>query len=118
MSALEHQVGGDHYKRQAIQPIELAYMVGGTPAFCKVAKYVTREKGDHGENIRKAIHCIELEATLSGYNIYYRKHQKFMDHMVCMFTDEDRFQRALISLRKGNYTQARDALVEYLKAYK
>jgi hypothetical protein len=59
--SLESQVGGSHYKDMAIQPVEyieknrLSYLEG-----C-VVKYVSRhrQKGKD-QDLRKAIHCLEL----------------------------------------------------------
>jgi len=59
--AVDTQVGGDHYKNMKMQPMELAYIVGGSPAFTKVAKYITRKKDDRTLNLEKAIHCIQFE---------------------------------------------------------
>ena len=59
--ATSGQVGGDHYKSLAIQPIEyitknkLPYMEGN------VIKYVTRHRYKNGaEDIRKAIHFLQM----------------------------------------------------------
>lgn len=74
MAAIEQQVGGNHYKEMDYQPFEFAMDVGGTPAICKVAKYLTRVKGDRLENLRKAYHCIQLEqeylASPKGKELY------------------------------------------------
>lgn len=83
-SALEIQIDGQHYKNQKIQPIELAYKLGGTPAFCKLAKYLTREKNDKKVNLQKAYHCICLEEDLARYVKYY-----IADHID--FYDDDKF---------------------------
>ena len=60
-SALDVQVGGDHYKQFSIQPVEfiveneLDYLQGN------VIKYVTRHKAKNGkEDIKKAIHHLNL----------------------------------------------------------
>lgn len=63
-NAFDNQIDGHHYTDMVMQPIELAYLVGGTPCFCKLAKYSTRVKGDRMINLDKAIHCIALEATM------------------------------------------------------
>lgn len=61
MSAFDTQVGGDHYKKKAIQPIQLAYAVfGGDTLACKVSKYLTREKEGWEAQIGKAQHCLEM----------------------------------------------------------
>ena len=61
MSALETQVGGDHYKDRAIQPVEFIYANG--LGFCEgnVVKYVTRHRDKRGrEDLEKAIHYLQL----------------------------------------------------------
>jgi hypothetical protein len=61
MSALQQQVGGDHYRAKGIQPIE--YIHANNLGFCEgnVVKYVTRWKDKGGEaDLRKAIHYLEL----------------------------------------------------------
>ena len=61
MSALQQQVGGDHYRAKGIQPI--VYIHANNLGFCEgnVVKYVTRWKDKGGEaDLRKAIHYLEL----------------------------------------------------------
>ncbi len=65
MSALETQVGGTHYTDLKIQPLELTYQnFGYTGAkaaiYTKVNKYLTRQKDDELEQLKKARHCIDL----------------------------------------------------------
>jgi len=55
------QIGGDHYKKLAIQPIE--YIQKNNLGFCEgnVVKYITRWKDKNGvEDLRKARHYIDL----------------------------------------------------------
>ena len=55
------QVGGDHYKKLAIQPAE--YCQRNKLNFCEssVVKYVTRHRVKNGrEDIEKAIHFLKL----------------------------------------------------------
>lgn len=61
MSALQQQVGGDHYRARGIQPIE--YIHANNLGYCEgnVVKYVTRWRDKGGEDdLRKAIHYLEL----------------------------------------------------------
>lgn len=60
-SPLQSQVGGDHYRKLAIQPAEyttrngLGHLAGDTIA------YVTRYKDKGGkQDLEKAIHCLQL----------------------------------------------------------
>lgn len=55
------QVGGDHYKKMAIQPTE--YIIGNGLGFAEgnVIKYVTRHKSKgKADDVRKAIHYLQL----------------------------------------------------------
>ena len=61
VNALKEQVGGDHYSKLAIQPVEyinknnLSYLQGN------VIKYVTRYKDKNGlQDLQKAKHYVEM----------------------------------------------------------
>ena len=65
-SPLAAQVGGDHYKKQGLQPFEITFANFGyagvrASVYTKVNKYLTRDKNDHMENIEKAIHCLQIQ---------------------------------------------------------
>lgn len=68
MTATAEQVGGDHYKEMAIQPVEFIHRNGlGFIEGC-VVKYVSRWRKKNGiEDLRKARHfldlLIEMEST-------------------------------------------------------
>lgn len=58
---LAKQVGGDHYKKYKIQPVE--YAMANKLNYCQAnaIKYVTRYEDKGGiEDLRKAIHNIEI----------------------------------------------------------
>lgn len=66
MKSLDEQIGGEHYKAQGLQPFEITYANFGykgvsAAVYTKVNKYLTRDKGDHVENIQKAIHCLQIQ---------------------------------------------------------
>lgn len=64
-SALDVQVGGNHYKDMAIQPVDYIYRNGLGFLEGNVIKYVTRYKAKGGvEDLHKARHYIDL---LIGY---------------------------------------------------
>ena len=70
--ALERQVGGAHYTAMAIQPMEFCMANQLDYATSNVIKYVTRKKdGEHQRvnDLRKAIHCIELLAAHEGLTL-------------------------------------------------
>lgn len=60
-SALGTQIGGDHYKKMAIQPMEYS-MANGLDACQHTAiKYITRFRDKGGvEDLRKAMHVIQM----------------------------------------------------------
>lgn len=69
-SALQVQVGGDHYKSQELQPYEIKARTFTSEelwGFCKgsVMDYLARDKSDRREDIEKAIHHLQLYLELS-----------------------------------------------------
>lgn len=61
MNALETQVGGDHYKDMAIQPMEYSMKNKLDPCQHTAIKYITRFRDKGGiEDLKKAIHVIEM----------------------------------------------------------
>ena len=71
--ALDTQVGGDHYTKQGIQPLESTFANFGyeglqASIYTKVNKYLTREKGTHRQDLQKAIHVLQMQVE------YYDRH--------------------------------------------
>lgn len=69
MSGLDKQVGGDHYTRLTIQPIE--YIHANGIGFCEgsVIKYVSRWRNKNGiADLQKAKHFLELLIELETRN--------------------------------------------------
>jgi len=65
-SALDTQVGGDHYKNQGLQPFEITFANFGyfglrAAIYTKVNKYLKRDKETHRVDIEKAIHCLQVQ---------------------------------------------------------
>lgn len=57
----QRQVGGDHYTKLAIQPMQYSMANGLNALQHTIVKYVTRYKDKGGiEDLRKAAHCVEL----------------------------------------------------------
>ena len=124
MSALDVQIDGQHYKNVKIQPIELAYTLGASPAFCKLAKYLSREKGDKKINLQKSRHCIQLELDLLNLNMYDRSSegayeynfnsaQKLLTDFSEQFTTSSNFYNALDMMYQGY----RETAIEYVEDY-
>lgn len=61
MDSLTKQIGGDHYQKRSIQPIE--YVLANDLNFCEgcVVKYVTRWRDKGGiEDLHKAMHYLQF----------------------------------------------------------
>ena len=68
MKALEFQVGGDHYKRNAYQPIELITKLDCTFIQGCIIKYITRYRFKNGlQDINKCVHYAALAKELNDY---------------------------------------------------
>jgi hypothetical protein len=61
-SALDTQVGGDHYKKYGdLQPIEVAMKFNYNALQYKIFKYITRYKDKNGlEDLMKIKNCVDL----------------------------------------------------------
>lgn len=69
-SALDIQVAGDHYKKQAIQPVQYIHANGIGFFEGNVIKYVTRWRDKGGiKDLEKAKHYIEMLIELETKNV-------------------------------------------------
>lgn len=61
MSALDTQVGGDHYKSMPIQPMEFSMANGMDACQHTIIKYVSRFRQKNGiQDLEKAKHVIDM----------------------------------------------------------
>lgn len=73
-TALDVQIGGDHYKKYAIQPIEYSMANGLNPCQANVVKYITRYKDKGGvEDLKKVIHYVQLLIEIEENEGWLRK---------------------------------------------
>jgi hypothetical protein len=64
----DKQVGGEHYKKYKIQPVEFIMQNNIPYAEGNVIKYILRHRDKNGiEDLKKAIHYIEL--IIDSYEI-------------------------------------------------
>ena len=121
MKGLGTQVAGSHYTSMKLQPVQLAYMLYATPCFCKLAKYLTRDKGDKLTNLKKALHCIKLEQDLIEYaDVYLNPFQYFTTYgedLIKQFTDNDSYRKALLHLYNQNYESAILTVEDIIRKY-
>ena len=65
MKAIESQVGGNHYKDMAFQPIELIAALRCSFIQGCIIKYISRYKNKNGaQDIKKCIHYAQLAIEL------------------------------------------------------
>lgn len=103
MTAWDKQVGGDHYTKMKLQPLQLAYMVaGGDSCFCKVAKYIGREKST--DDLQKAIDVIEKAKDLrkSGVEVTHYK-RKVIGEFADQFDNAPIIAAILITFLEARY---------------
>lgn len=63
--ALTVQIGGDHYSRLAIQPMEFSMANNWDACAHTVLKYVTRHRHKNGlQDLKKARHCVDMREQL------------------------------------------------------
>jgi hypothetical protein len=116
MSALDKQIGGKHYKSMAYQPMQLAYVVGGSPNFLNVTKYLTRDKGSKVKNLQKALHSVELEEELAeirvaNYMTYYPDYEgPDIREFSQQFNNPIVIERTLYCLLVGHLQESKDII--------
>lgn len=65
MSALETQVGGDHYKKYPLQPVYYAQVNGYDTCSSYALKHITRHRDKLGrQDLEKAAHYVELRQEI------------------------------------------------------
>lgn len=62
---LDYQVGGDHYRRLTMQPIEFAAINGLNCFDFSILRYVTRHRTKNGaQDVQKALQYVDLRVAL------------------------------------------------------
>lgn len=108
MSAYDKQVGGNHYTKMKIQPIEFTNLVGGTCCFCKMLKYTKRNKYNKVEDLEKAIDVVNKEKEDAGLIKENYKGKVFGNKFLELtndFTDDPILILAIIHMHHGMYEE-------------
>lgn len=67
MSALTDQVGGNHYRNKAIQPVQFSMANDLDACAHSILKYVTRHREKNGRaDLEKALHFVDLRLELAS----------------------------------------------------
>lgn len=118
-NALQVQVGGDHYKNRAMQPIELITKTRCTFIQGCIWKYITRYKEKNGkEDIQKCIHYAQLAIQLKDNGqLGYRKLDIVREY--CKVNNLSKEQEAVIMLTAyDSYQRVIDECKVMLEEYK
>lgn len=114
-SVLNYQESGDHYITMKMQPLELGYLIHATPCFVKVSKYISRKKGTHLIDLKKALTCIQIEEELTnrGIGLQYFEvsiDEDYLNKMIDDFTDVLTYRMILKDMYFGEYEKAKNLL--------
>jgi hypothetical protein len=121
MSALENQIGGDHYKKMKIQPFEFSMANNLNPIQHTIIKYVVRHKEKNKlQDLEKAIHCVKLLAEFEYPGTAYPKEVSTPSKMSGGFLDLASLEAMIDSnfpARKDHKDAFFRELKDYLKKY-
>lgn len=82
-NALETQIGGTHYKALPYQPIEFIGLLKMDYFQGCIVKYISRDKNDKIEDLKKAIHYCELAKELGiGKKYIDSNHSKSLQYEI------------------------------------
>lgn len=128
--AADTQVGGVHYKGMEYQPFHLSLDVKGSAGFVKAAKYLTRDKGDRLENLRKAYHCIKLEqewrlerGLLRTSAVAYHRERLYQHYHIeedltkfaAQFKNGSVYRAILRSIWQKDFSKAKEQLTKFVR---
>lgn len=65
MTAIDKQVGGDHYKKLIYQPFNHSMDINASPGYTLMVRYLMREKENREQDLKKCQHIVELEQEWS-----------------------------------------------------
>ncbi len=88
---LDVQVGGNHYKNMAIQPVEFCEVNNLPYCLANIVKYVVRHENKHGrQDLEKAMHYCDLGASM------YEKTSRFWKRIFDLIAGDRNDEWAII----------------------
>lgn len=127
MSAEKVQVGGNHYKNMVYQTARFGFDAGLESLGTQIAKYLTRDKGSHIENLEKAYHCIALDQQFDkelqeetgsveySLDIYLESDDEpLLEKYFSQFEDGEQLKAVMRQYMKANFSQAKGLLRKYI----
>lgn len=127
-SALDIQVGGSHYKKNAIQPIQYTTANCMGPSEMNIIKYITRYKDKNGlEDLRKIRHYVDLHLeTVASEPAVFRELRSWIatkdlfpisaeDYIVANKIEDPRVKMVIILVTYWRADQAEDDVADTVK---
>lgn len=123
-TAIDVQVGGGHYKSLAIQPVEVAMVAGLSYCEGNLVKYLTRDKGNRLEDIKKAYHYLMLqqhmvEESVSNIPFCSTNFEKVYGHRLEDFFNQFKqgrvYSSILYCMMTHKYSKAREMLTKFVR---
>lgn len=109
MSAFKEQVGGDHYKKYAIQPMEYNIKNGIPFAEGEVISYVTRWRDKGGvQDLRKARHVLDMLIEITSAETVYEGRE---DESAYTKAYEDMVVRGMGVMKDGKHISLSDLMI-------
>lgn len=121
MNALKKQVGGNHYNKLEIQPIEVIGQTELDYFSGNILKYLTRDKNNRKEDLQKALHYIDLRKEcyqVSRDNLevdcyFFLAGEKTLPFFL-QFESGDIYLSVLEFTLLGLYKEAKELLQEFI----
>ncbi|MEG2150609.1 MAG: DUF3310 domain-containing protein [Bacteroidaceae bacterium] len=115
---LNTQIGGDHYKNDKMQPIELICLFRMNFIQGCIVKYVTRYKNKKGlEDLEKIIHYAQLGEYLTPKNYFHDADldYKFIDRTMCVYIEANNIDTIEGSIIFASFYQDWGKIINYTK---
>ena len=119
MDALKKQVGGEHYKEHAIQPIQFINERRLDFAVGNVVKYLVRNKGSRLEDLEKAYHYIELAEGGNFFPKYLQKNivkNTMKAPFFSQFKNGKKYAQIIGYAMSGNKSKAKELLRKFINS--
>lgn len=107
--SLKKQVGGEHYKKYKVQPLEFAEHLALTPIVFCIFKYVCRykDKGKPIQDLKKALHCVDVFVECGKEKSLCISIQKLND-FVCQFDEKQSEALTKVIFLQGEKSKANE----------
>jgi hypothetical protein len=112
MSELERQIGGNHYMRYKVQPIEMFAALNWNYFQSSIAKYILRYKYKNGkEDLEKALHVAHLALELN-----VQSQGELNEKYIITFAKKNNINKTITALLQAIDNDEYNTIITYLQA--